>query len=85
MYERLSRTTPVIGVAKTRFAGAEDDAPVYRGKSERPLYVTSVGIDLGEAARIVKNMGGSHRIPDVLKRADRLTRLRACDRSHSEW
>ena len=73
LYERLSRRVPVIGVAKTRFQGASG-AEVLRGSSRSPLYVTAVGIDRGEAATCIMRMHGSHRIPTLLKRADRLAR-----------
>lgn len=70
----------VIGVAKTRFAGAEAGrgeqgvAEVRRGDSDRPLYVTAIGIDVAEAARQVAEMHGEFRIPTLLKRADSLAR-----------
>ncbi|HSJ99706.1 MAG TPA: endonuclease V [Kofleriaceae bacterium] len=70
----------VIGVAKTRFAGADAGSgasgvvEVRRGDSDRPLYVTSVGIDPAAAARHVAGMHGEHRIPTLLRRADALAR-----------
>lgn len=74
LFEELSGKIPVIGVAKSYFAGASGYAAVYRGMSSKPLYVTSIGLDLGEAARLIRNMGGPYRIPQVLKRADQLAR-----------
>lgn len=76
LYDEIPGRIPIIGVAKSHFVGADGYALVYRGESRRPLYVTSAGIALGEAARIVRNLSGSHRIPKVLKRVDRLTRSR---------
>jgi deoxyribonuclease V len=73
LYEALGRTTPVIGVAKTRFLSAVA-AEVKRGNSQRPLYVTAAGMDLQEAARHIQGMHGLHRIPTLLKRVDRLCR-----------
>lgn len=70
----------VVGVAKTRFAGAEasDGAArvieVRRGDSDRPLYVTAVGIDPDAAAAHVAAMHGEFRIPTLLRRADALAR-----------
>ncbi|HZQ63065.1 MAG TPA: endonuclease V [Casimicrobiaceae bacterium] len=68
---------PVIGVAKTEFAalrGSSLVAPVRRGRSARPLFVTTVAFDLEQAARGVQAMRGAHRIPDALRWADRLAR-----------
>lgn len=41
---------------------------------KRPLYITSLGVDLTEAAKLIENLGGSYRIPDILKKVDKLTR-----------
>jgi deoxyribonuclease V len=65
---------PVIGVAKTAFAGATHAVPVRRGQSARPLFVTAAGISRATAARLVGEMAGSHRIPDALRQADALAR-----------
>lgn len=65
---------PVIGVAKTAFKTATHAAQVFRGHSRRPLYVTSVGISVTEAALVVSEMAGKFRMPDALKLADRLAR-----------
>ena len=73
LYESLGRTIPVIGVAKTRFQSAPA-AAVKRGQSGRPLYVTVAGIDLPVAAVHIQGMHGEHRIPTLLKRADRICR-----------
>jgi deoxyribonuclease V len=64
---------PVIGVAKTRFDGAEA-IEVVRGDSARPLYVTAVGYDARLAAEQVRTMHGEFRIPTLIKRADALAR-----------
>jgi deoxyribonuclease V len=66
---------PVIGVAKTGFKGSDSvAAPVLRGESERPLWVTAEGVDLARAAKWVEGMVGPYRLPALLKRADRLSR-----------
>jgi len=50
LYEKLNRQIPIIGVAKTNFASIEKDKKaLYRGDSIKPLYITSIGIDLEEA------------------------------------
>ena len=64
----------MIGVAKTAFWSATHAVPVRRGGAERPLYVTAAGMPLARAAEIVAGMAGPHRMPDALRRADRLAR-----------
>lgn len=67
---------PVIGVAKTPFRTATHAAEVIRGVATRPLYVTAAGLEVAEAARIVRAMAGPNRLPDALARVDRLARGR---------
>jgi deoxyribonuclease V len=75
LYEALGRRVPVIGVAKTRFAGvAPQVVPVLRGQSQNPLYVTSVGLPVAEAAHLVAAMHGHYRFPTLLKLLDDLTK-----------
>lgn len=64
---------PVIGIAKTRFSGAEA-LEVRRGGSTLPLFVTAAGCDAREAATQLASMAGAHRIPTLLGLADRLSR-----------
>ncbi|MDG4823306.1 endonuclease V [Asanoa sp. WMMD1127] len=65
---------PVVGVAKTAFWAATHAVPVVRGAGARPLWVTAVGIDVADAAAMISAMAGAHRIPDALRRVDRLAR-----------
>lgn len=65
---------PVIGVAKTAFATATHAAPVLRGQSARPLYVTAAGMTIPDAAVLVAEMAGRFRVPDALTTVDRLAR-----------
>lgn len=74
LFEKLEGRIPVIGVAKTHFRGVEKCVAVKRGKSSKPLFVSSLGVDLKEAASFIEGLFGPYRIPDVIKRADRLTR-----------
>ncbi|RTQ49240.1 endonuclease V [Hymenobacter gummosus] len=75
LYAALEERIPVIGVAKTRFAGvAPQVVPVRRGQSQNPLYVTSVGLPVAEAARHVAAMHGAYRLPTLLKQLDDLTK-----------
>lgn len=74
LWEFLGRTTPVIGVAKSEFRGTPEKTRLYRGRSARPLFVTAAGMPLAEAKARIAQMCGRHRIPDMLKTADRLPR-----------
>jgi len=74
LYEYLHAKVPVIGVAKNRFKDLPEGFAVYRKGSIKPLYVTSVGIDLERAKQAVISMHGNHRIPAMLKRVDLLSR-----------
>jgi deoxyribonuclease V len=75
LYEELRQATPVIGAAKTRFAGAEKwSGQVVRGRSSAPLFVTAAGMGVDEAAAHVRSMHGEHRIPTLVALADRLAR-----------
>ena len=66
---------PVIGIAKNRYNGCIlEDTAVYRANSTKPLYVTSKGIDREKAREIVRNMAGEHRIPYLVKAADKYAR-----------
>jgi len=65
---------PVIGVAKTAFRGATHAIEVRRGGASRPLYVTAAGISAERAAALVRSMAGPYRLPDALRRVDRLSR-----------
>jgi deoxyribonuclease V len=73
LYEALGRAVPVVGVAKTHFAGASAEA-VCRAGSSRPLYVSAAGMACAAAADHVRSMHGPYRIPTLLKRVDQLCR-----------
>lgn len=74
LYEALGGNSVVIGVAKTKFQGADGAREVLRGTSQKPLYVTAVGVPVDVAAERVRAMHGAHRIPTLLKRVDDLCR-----------
>jgi len=75
LYNQLKATIPIIGVAKTNFATLDKNKrPLLRGKSIKPLYITSIGIDIDEATKLIKNMSGENRIPTLLKKLDTLTK-----------
>ncbi|MCU7491617.1 MAG: endonuclease V [Ignavibacteria bacterium] len=74
LYIALNKKIPVIGVAKSPFKDTPETIKLLRGKSLRPLYVTSAGISLQEAKTYISHMHGRNRIPALLKRADQLSR-----------
>ncbi len=77
LFEALGQSTSVVGIAKTAFAGAQTCAnviPVLRGASRRPLFVTAAGMSAEVAAEHVRRMAGPHRIPELVRLADRLSR-----------
>jgi deoxyribonuclease V len=73
LFEALGGRIAVIGVAKSEFTGSTA-ALVLRGLSRRPLYVTAAGLTADTAAARIRAMHGSHRIPTLLRRVDRLAR-----------
>ncbi|RJQ75571.1 MAG: endonuclease V [Desulfobacteraceae bacterium] len=73
LFESLGGRIPIIGVAKTKFAGSAG-AEVLRGRSRRPLYITAAGLSLPAACAKVRAMHGAHRIPTLLKQVDRIAR-----------
>jgi deoxyribonuclease V len=77
LYEALERRVPVIGVAKAAAPPSPAAQVVLRGRSRRPLYVTSAGLPVEVAAAKVRSMAGPHRIPTLLGEADRLARAAA--------
>jgi deoxyribonuclease V len=77
LHRALNGLASVVGVAKTRFAGAVACIPVLRGTSRNPLYVSAVGMDVAAAAEGVRSMHGRHRIPTLLGLADREARAAA--------
>src|SRR5262249_42043389 len=74
LYQSLDSRVPVIGVAKTRYLGADCVQEIVRGKSSQPLYISAVGVSVPQAAEHVYSMRGPYRIPALLKRVDLLSR-----------
>ena len=66
---------PVIGIAKNFFKGClVENTEVFRGESQKPLYVTCQGITHGKAKDIVRRMAGEFRVPYLVKQADQYAR-----------
>jgi deoxyribonuclease V len=73
LYDSLNCRTKVIGVAKRSFSCVGKNHEVFRGKSIKPLYITTTG-KLDTAKDNISSMFGENRIPVLLKRADQLCR-----------
>ena len=74
LYEALHKEVAIIGVAKKPFQDTPTKSAIFRGTSQKPLYVTAVGIDEAVARNHIVTMHGKYRIPTLLKRVDQLTR-----------
>jgi len=72
LFNALNGEISVIGVAKKPFKGIATKCEVFRGQSQKPLYITSVSIDLEVAKSNIKAMSGKHRVPALLKKADQV-------------
>lgn len=71
LYEHLERRVQIVGVAKSPFKGSYKLVrEICRGGSKRPLFVSAIGMDIDEAARLVKGMSGEFRMPGLLKILD---------------
>ncbi|WP_299883592.1 endonuclease V [uncultured Lacinutrix sp.] len=75
LYESLNNKIPIIGVAKNKFKDTDTvTTEIFRGKSKKPLYVSTKGYCLKTAAINIKNMHGLYRIPSILKAVDTETK-----------
>jgi len=74
LYDALDKPIAVIGVAKTAFKDTPASTEVRRGTSQRPLYVTAIGMDEASAKHRIQAMHGRDRIPTLLKYVDHLCR-----------
>lgn len=63
----------VIGVAKKYFEGSRP-AEAVRGRSKKPLFVTSYGVEIDKARELIESMHGNYRLPTLLKAVDRLSK-----------
>ena len=75
LYDALEEKIPVIGVAKKYFSNNERHVrKVYRGESQQPLFVTSIGVEVDWASQKIQHMDGPYRIPTLLKVLDQHTK-----------
>lgn len=75
LWRALDEKTPIIGVAKRAFHNTEQvSTPVYRGESNNPLYISSIGIPEEAVLEKIKLLHGDYRIPTILKILDQYTK-----------
>ncbi len=74
LYDALEGQVTLIGVAKSRFKHTPAVTEVFRGGSRRPLYVTAAGLSESQAKDLIASMCGQHRVPAMLKLADKLSK-----------
>lgn len=75
LWESLNKQIPVIGVAKSPFySNKETVREVFRGESEKPLFISAIDYKLDVAVANVKKMKGKYRIPTLLKTLDSITK-----------
>lgn len=68
----------IVGIAKTRYKDVSmmtECIPVLRGDAINPIYVTAAGwINSKEAAEKVMMMFGEHRLPELIRVADKYSK-----------
>ncbi len=84
LYYALDKRIAVAGIAKNSFTAANESGVVkriFRGSSRRPLFISSAGIRLEEAAKTVSRLPGPFRIPLPMQAAHSLSRrILTCER-----
>ena len=75
LWEALDKKIPIIGIAKKSFINTKKVAtPVLRGSSEKPLFVSCIGLDKEIVLEKVALLHGEHRMPTILKLLDAVTK-----------
>ncbi|WP_298426328.1 endonuclease V [uncultured Kordia sp.] len=75
LWEALDKKVPIIGVAKKSFINTKNvSTPVLRGSSEKPLFVSCIGIDKENVLEKINLLHGEHRMPTILKLLDAVTK-----------
>lgn len=72
--ESIRYPVAVIGVAKSPLAIADRFVPVLRGRSRKPLLVSSINMPVQRAADLIAGMHGDYRLPALIKMADQAAR-----------
>lgn len=66
LWDALTIKKPIIGVVKNFFKDTPQNCEILRGKSQKPLFITSIGINLIDAKQNILKMSGEHRLPDLI-------------------
>lgn len=75
LWQTLDEKIPIIGIAKRKFHDTEQvSTPVFRGESQNPLYVSSIGTPIETVLDNVQLLHGDYRIPTILKILDQHTK-----------
>mgnify|MGYP006192411485 FL=1 len=75
LYESLNNKLPIIGVAKSKFYNnTKNTIELVRGQSKNAIYISAIGIELDEAAKLINSMHGEFRLPNLIKQVDTETR-----------
>ncbi|MEE1946220.1 endonuclease V [Pedobacter sp. KR3-3] len=75
LFESLHKNIPVIGVAKSNFATLQKNKrALLRGESQKPIFITAIGMELDKAAEQIRQLSGPYRMPSILKALDRFTK-----------
>lgn len=75
LYETLNQAIPIIGVAKTKFLqNSKYAVEVLRGESQKPLYISAIGVSMQDAVLWIEKMHGDYRFPTLLKLLDDITK-----------
>lgn len=74
LYQKMGQAIPIIGVAKNQFYGTPQTCKLFRGESKKPLFITSLGIDIENAKSLIASMHGEFRVPTLLKAVDTICR-----------
>lgn len=77
LYDALSGKVKVVGVAKRPFKGIPQKCELLRGRSRKPLYITSAGMPLEVAKYLIHSMHGNYRMPTLLRKTDQVCRQRS--------
>lgn len=74
LYDALNGKVAVVGVAKKPFRGIPPECELLRGRSRKPLFITSAGMPLDVAKASIRSMHGNYRVPTLLRKTDRICR-----------
>lgn len=74
LFQALGGKVPVVGVSKKGLVGLPAQCEVMREDEAPPLFITSIGVDIGAAKARVRSMHGRKRVPTLMKLAARLAK-----------